>query len=323
MQQKRLNLIIGVILAIVTIVFVNMYLVKERERVEQQYQLALQQKNSNLVPVLLAIKRIPKETILKPEMFKTEIIPQEALQPGALTNADSVANKKTLVEIPKGDQVTTAKISFQKPRQPRPERGRSLAETTPSGKRAVTIKVDVLTGAGGMILPGDRVDVVASIAIPMQTPDGKQIAQQANVPLFQHVLVLAVGQQLATTVEKKAKDSSSPWQWSGPRQTSQKTTRKGNNGSLITLALSPQEANLLGFVSEQAKIRLMLRNVMDAKVVPTLTPANWESFFQYVNTLYPKKQPDNGQTPKPKKSKSTKKVEIYRGFEKGYINVVE
>ncbi len=77
--------------------------------------------------------------------------------------------------------------------------------------------------------------------------------------------------------------------------------------SLMTLALSPQEANLIAFVQEQGKVRLTMRSPADAKVEP-MTPASWESLFQYIA---PQKQGDNLPA-----ADTTEYVEVLRGLNK-------
>jgi len=50
---------------------------------------------------------------------------------------------------------------------------------------------------------------------------------------------------------------------------------------LITLALGSAEANLVAFVQEQGKMRLVMRSPADAKIEP-VAPATWDSLFQYI-----------------------------------------
>ena len=76
---------------------------------------------------------------------------------------------------------------------------------------------------------------------------------------------------------------------------------------MITLALSVHEANLVAFVQEQGRIRLILRSPGDTQVQP-VAPASWDTLFR---TVMPQAFTQPQEAPKPQK-----KVEIYRGLQK-------
>jgi Flp pilus assembly protein CpaB len=199
----------------------------------------------------------------------------------------------------------------------------TLAMATPIGKRAITLNIEGVGSLAGMLKPGDYVDVIAVIKIPVQMPGGKQVEQTANIPLFQNTLILAVGSQLVAPKTPEA-EKAVPWDIKAmTKAPAKEVTEKAS--PLITLALSPQEANLLAFVSQQGQVRLLLRSPADAKV-ENLFPANWEYFFQYVASLYPaaagQRKPGAEGAEKPAE-KQKKQVEIYRGLKKDYLVVSE
>ena len=76
--------------------------------------------------------------------------------------------------------------------------------------------------------------------------------------------------------------------------------------ALITLALTPQEANLIAFVQEQGRVRLTMRSPADAKVKP-MAPASWDTFFQHIAS----QGQDNGST-----EDTNEYVEVLRGLNK-------
>lgn len=169
----------------------------------------------------------------------------------------------------------------------------------------------------GMIKPGDYVDVIATIPVPVQTPDGKQTIQAAVVPLFQNILVLAIDQQLSA-VESETK----------PRYATQQPapapTQPGAPSTFITLALTPQEANLMSFVQEQGKIRLSLRSPADSRIEPVQV-ANWENLLSF---LVPQATKDKMEKEKNKEGQlqeqvkpKPREIEIYRGLKKDLIAV--
>jgi pilus assembly protein CpaB len=195
----------------------------------------------------------------------------------------------SITNISKGEQITLNKFAYAK------ETG-GLSEVTPIGKRAITISVDNISSLAGMIKAGDHVDVIALIPNSVAGADGKVVTQLITLPIFQNVLVLAIGQQTSPASSKTDLRFRS-------------IEAKQETNPLITLALIPQEASLIAFVQEQGKIRLTMRSPTDTKVEPVVA-ANWESLFQYV---FPERiaKPQEEEQHKPGDY-----VEIYRGLNK-------
>jgi pilus assembly protein CpaB len=281
---------------------VNNYIQQKEQQIKEQAKKAILQMQQNQVAVLVAKTDIPKGVTIEPEMLETAIIPNQYLVPQAVTSLDRISGMVTIAPISKGEQISLSKLTQRR----QVSTGGGLAQVTPAGKRAITIPVDNISSLAGMIRPGDYVDVIAVLPVPIQTPDGKQTTQMAVIPLFQNVLVLAVGQELSG-ISKEQEETGR-----------YKKEEKREPSPLITLALSPQEAHLLAFVQEQGKIRLTLRSPIDSQIQP-VQPASWETLFQYVMPSVPS-------TPEVKpeaKSETEKKpqvpqeyVEIYRGLNK-------
>ncbi len=300
-MPKRGPLIIGIVFAIIAIFLVNVYISNQQRRMQENLRRAVEQKYRSMTSVLVAKNDIPKGAIINPNLLDTKIVPNEYVEPSAVKTADRISGMKAVVAIRKGEQITLSKLIT-----PKEAMTESLAMATPVGKRAITVRVDNISGLSGMIKPGDYVDVIALLPLPVKTPEGGKTTNVATIPLFQKVLVLAVGSEL---LEKKKKEQGGIWSL----RLSKKQTKKTSKNPLITLALSPQEASLLSFVVEQGRIRLVLRSPADARVKP-LPPAGWDTLFQYINSTLP--------TPPIKpKPQGPKKIEIYRGLNKDYIPI--
>jgi len=125
------------------------------------------------------------------------------------------------------------------------------------------------------------------------------------VPLFQNVLVLAVGRDLGAQLSSDSRY--------------RKEEAPAGGSPLITLALTPQEANLMAFITEQGKVRLVLRSPADSKIEP-IQPAGWESLFQYLIPQLPGQAKEQAQEIMPEKEKP-REVEIYRGLKRETIAV--
>ncbi len=305
MQKQKIIIIAGVILALMAVFMTKTYIDQERRRAfdEAKKKVAGMQANisKNQSQVLVATRDIPKGATIDEGSVEANVVPEQYRQPQAVSSIDRILGMVTVVSIAKGEQITLTKLV-----QSRQFGG--LAEGTPVGKRAITISVDNLASLAGMIKPGDYVDVIAMVLVPVQTSEGKQSSQVAVMPLFQNVLVLAIGQE--TGAPSRGTVSSRG------RYSSEEDKKSGSSGAvpLITIALSPQEANLIAFVQEQGKIRLTLRSPADSRIEST-QPASWDTLFKYI-------MPQQEQVGKSEVKELTREpvnteyVEIYRGVNK-------
>ena len=290
MQRQKVILIIsGVILALLAVLMINIYLNQQRQKMEKDVRQQIEMMEANRTSVLVAKKDIPQGSTIGADDLEVGIIPNQYLAPQVVTSLDTIAGMVTIAPISKGEQIIKSKLVY-----PREAGAVGLAQATPIGKRAITISVDNISSLAGMIKPGDYVDVIVMISVPVQAPDGKEVMDTRVIPVFQNILVLAVGQEIGTPLQ----GGESRYQRETPREAS----------PLITLALSPQEANLIAFLQEQGKIRLVMRHPTDAKIEP-LQQFGWDALFQYLMPPKPTK-PTQGE------AEPTAYVEIYRGLNK-------
>ncbi|MCK9603375.1 MAG: Flp pilus assembly protein CpaB [Candidatus Omnitrophica bacterium] len=288
MQKQWIILIIGVVLALAAVFMTTIYIDQQRKADQARMQQKWEKMQASQTAVLVAKKDMPKGTPVDESMFETEIVISKYVQPQAVTSMDRIAGMVTIAPVSKGEQITLTKLSNVRT-------AGVLSEVTPVGKRAITISIDNISALAGMIKAGDYVDVIAMIPVPFTTAEGKQAVQPMTTPLFQNVLVLAVGQETSAT----------------PKVASRYKTeeKKEVSSPLITLALGPQEASLIAFVQEQGKIRLTLRSPADSKI-EQLQPANWDTLFQY---LAPK---ISGKSEAEEQPKAVGYVDVYRGLNK-------
>jgi len=295
MQRQKIIIIIGVLLALMAVFMTKVYIDQQRQQVvdEAKRKIAIIEENisNNEARVLVANKDIPRGAIIAAESLAASIVPEKYLQPQAVSSADRVLGMVAVVPISKGEQVSLNKLA-----QPRQSGG--LAEGTPVGKRAISIAVDSISGLGGLVKPGDYVDVMALVPVPVQVAEGKQVNQVAAIPLFQNVLVLAVGQDTGSISAAAA----------GKREAD---AGKSGSSSMITLALYPQDANLIAFVQEQGKLRLTLRSPADSQMQVT-QPASWDTLFRYIMPA----QGESALQDEESLAPTTDYVEIYRGLNK-------
>lgn len=174
---------------------------------------------------------------------------------------------------------------------------------TPPGKRAVTIQIDSLSAVGGLISPGDFVDVMARLKIP----EGESSkVREVTTFLFQDIQVLAVGANFKP---------------SGTAEVYQSQQRAGS--LYVTLAVTPEEAGLLSFVQTHADLlRFSLRSPSE-EGRQALQEASWEALSSYIldqqgtDLSVPKKieeKPSEAVEEKPKEKEETgPSIQIFRG----------
>jgi pilus assembly protein CpaB len=114
-----------------------------------------------------------------------------------------------------------------------------MAAILPSGMRAVSTEISPETGAGGFILPNDRVDVILSRRA--REGDRSGGASPTSETILANVRVLAIDQ----TVEEK----------NGQRVVVGKTA---------TLEMTPRQAETISQSRQQGSLSLALRSLLDA-----------------------------------------------------------
>lgn len=286
LEKQKIILIVGIVLALLAVFMVAVYIDQQRKLAEQSAKDRWQKLQASQTSVLIAKRDIPAGGVIDPNALEIKIVPNQFVQPGAVTSLDRISGMTVTTPISKGEQIILSKLSFQPTG--------SLAPNVPPGKRAITISIDNIASLAGLLKPGDYVDVIALLPIPTQTQEGKTTVKITTLQLFQKVLVLAVGKEMAQTSREEE----------GSRYSREAQRSSSDKAPLITLALSPQEANLIAFVQEQGKIKLVLRSPTDVKVEP-IQPASWETLFSYIMPDQLKEEPQ-----------AKGYLEIYRGLNK-------
>jgi pilus assembly protein CpaB len=117
-----------------------------------------------------------------------------------------------------------------------------MAAILPQGYRAVSTEVSPETGAGGFILPNDRVDVL--LTKKDKNPDGKGADVAVSEIILSNIRVLAIDQA------PKEKEGSSALV-----------------GRTATLELKPDQTEMLARSRQSGTLSLALRSIADIKTV--------------------------------------------------------
>lgn len=214
MNTRRTTLLVAIILAVGTGWLTLTYLS------------SLRPSQGEARAVLITTQEIAPRDRITDSMFRIEMRPANTLEPNALSSANQAVGSLALITIPAGSQLTASEV------------GTTYAFALPvrlqPGMRAVSIPIDRVKGVSGMILPGDRVDV---IAIPPGRGSGPP---PKAVTIFRGIRVLAVGSSLE-----------SPTATPSPQDQSAAT---------VTLEVNPKQADLLAWADSNSNLRLALRS---------------------------------------------------------------
>ena len=151
-----------------------------------------------------------------------------------------MSGRGVIVTIVKNEPILPAKLASK-------EAGAGLPPVIPEGMRAVSVRVNEVIGVAGYVLPGTRVDVLAT-ASPTNNP-----VDMTSKVVLANVQVLTAG----TRMEQDQKDG------------------KPVQVTVVTMSVTPEQAERLALASTEGKIQLALRNPLDqtAPATPGIKPA--------------------------------------------------
>jgi pilus assembly protein CpaB len=155
-------------------------------------------------------------------------LPPGDLPPHYFSDPVKVIGQGAVLPIAKGEFILPYKLAGE-------HAGFGLPSLIPSGMRAVSVRVNDVVAVAGFVLPGTRVDVLL-------TGNVSGASEQQTTTVLENVAVIANGQKM---------DRNS----SGEPQ----------NAAVITLLVSPDDAQKLTLASTQGRIQLALRNPLDTK----------------------------------------------------------
>ncbi|MCH7908145.1 MAG: Flp pilus assembly protein CpaB [Candidatus Hydrogenedentes bacterium] len=247
------------------------------EQDRQEERVATTSGSVAMVELVVASRDIEAGVALTDSMFELGEVPADVVLDGSFLSVDDVEGRVARYPIVKGEQILATRLVSLEDSE---EDGAGLAFTVPPGMRAVSVPVSEVSGAGGLIVPGDRVDVMVSADFEDLFGPGEILADSSQksdpvvMTILQDVLVLAVGQVLA---ERSDPDRD--------RDTFRNDDAEVQPAARsVTLAVSPKDAQLLFMSAQEGKLGLALRpfgeefqRILDP--VLKLTPADNLSGF--------------------------------------------
>lgn len=181
------------------------------------------------VQIVVAVEKLPLGTRITEEQVRLAPWPASAPLEGSFADPNQVVGRGVVVAMATNEPVLESKLAPA-------ESGGGLTTIIPDGMRAVSVKVDDVTGVAGFVVPGTRVDVIA-----VGSPNDKSDEEVSKV-FLENILVLAAGQNVERDAQGKPL----------------------NNVQVVTLLVTPEDAQKLALASTQkGRIRLALRNPLD------------------------------------------------------------
>ena len=170
---------------------------------------------------------------LRPDDLRVIEWPANSLPAGAFERPDDVIGRGLIMPVIQNEPILPMKLASK-------EAGAGLPIVIPEGMRAVSVRVNEVIGVAGYVLPGTRVDVVATASAAEQKDPTSKV-------VLTNVQVLAAGTKMEQDVEKG----------------------KPMPVSVVTLLVDPEQSERLTLASTEGKIQLALRNPLDKSAPPT------------------------------------------------------
>lgn len=177
-------------------------------------------------PVVVAARDIPLGYKITGAHVKVVTWPSDGAPADGFATIEEVEGKTPNQQIYAGEPILKQRVAEL-------SKGSTLSSLIELSKRAITVRVNDIIGVAGFILPGNRVDVLA-------TRGGKKGANTTTT--LQNMKVLAVDQ---TTGDKD----------------------KPVLVRAVTLEATPEEAEILVEARSEGSIQLALRNSLDVAMV--------------------------------------------------------
>ena len=206
---------------------------------------------SDTSPVWVAKSDIKVDESLTMQNLQLEQWPKEKIPPGALSKMEEITDKRARVTLYQGEPVLAKKLLGKD--------DSTAGSEIPKGWRLYTVQGDAISSHGGLLHPGDRVDVLVFVQ------KGVVGIEAGTKTILQDIKVFAVNDQVRSSEEK------------GSESITAKT---------VTLLVTPSAAEKLALANEIGKIRLVMRGLDDQD---TVNPAGTR-----IDTLFGTEKMDRG-----------------------------
>jgi pilus assembly protein CpaB len=183
--------------------------------------------------VALAARDLPVGSIVSAQDVKLVDWPGDAIPAGYIGNPEAVVGRGVITPVRLNEPLLDNKLATM-------EGGGGLPIVIREGMRALSVKVDEVVSVAGFVVPGTRSDVLLTL------PPGGGRTESMTKLLLQNVQTLAAGQQVQRDKEGKPQTV-----------------------TVITLLVTPEQAETLALAANEGRIQLALRNTLDTLGIKT------------------------------------------------------
>jgi pilus assembly protein CpaB len=184
--------------------------------------------------VVVAARPLPPGVRLTAQDIRLAAWPSGSPIAGSFSTTEAVVNRALLAAVVENEPLLQTKVAAA-------AAGAGLSPAIPAGMRAMAVRVDEVIGVAGYLDTGTRVDLVVTI---------RNREESTSRTVVSNVQVLSAG----TRYE-------------------QERARTGNEApsaaAVVTLLVSPQDAERIALAQAEGQIMLVLRNPLDTQ--PTST----------------------------------------------------
>jgi pilus assembly protein CpaB len=208
--------------------------------------------------------------------------PSGELPAGVFHQKTKVVGRGVVLPIAKGEFVLPLKLAGE-------NAGFGLPSLIPPGMRAVSVRVNDTTSVSGFVLPGTRVDVLLT-----GNPQGS--SEQQTTTVLANVAVIATGQRLERN-----------------------SAGEPQSAPVVTLLLSPDDAERVTLASSQGHIQLALRNPLDTEqtdVAAVKANSLYKGGPVPTPSAEPHSRPKHVTVQAPPSTPTAYTVEVYKGDKK-------
>jgi pilus assembly protein CpaB len=227
MRRPGNLLLLAIVIGALAAALVYRHLRTLRSEIEAARQAA-----PGTVDIVVASDTIPVGGRIGEQQVKLAAWPETLMPDGAIRDPKAVINSIARVTIEKNQPLSKSQLLGQG--------AEVLPLMIPDGMRAMSVRVDDVTGVSGFITPNSRVDVLVAGA-----PGGEGNEGQRSKLVLQNIRVLAIGKSITQTQEKPVEVPT------------------------VTLLVSPDDAEKLTLATRYEPVRLALRNYSDDQMVGT------------------------------------------------------
>jgi pilus assembly protein CpaB len=160
--------------------------------------------------------------------------PASSVPSAAISDPAEVVGRGLISPVIQNEPILPTKLASK-------DAGAGLPPAIPPGLRAVSVRVNEVIGVAGYVLPGTRVDVVATVS------PNDQKAEMTSKIILTDVQVLAAGTKIERDTERN----------------------KPIQVNVVTLLVDPDQAERLTLAANEGKIQLALRNPLDKGLAQT------------------------------------------------------